>query len=85
MFFGIFVFGPLQSSVVNVCTIQINIRGVRVFDFGPQQFSTCLRVFKCLEVERFSKNRDDIHFYIGFPDYETLIAFWNYIEPTIAV
>ena len=47
MFFGIFVFGPLQSSVVNVCTIQINIRGVRVFDFGPQQFST---VYECLNV-----------------------------------
>ena len=22
------------------------------------------------------------HFYTGFPDYETLIAFWNYIEPS---
>ena len=33
-------------------------------------------------LERFSKNPDDIHFYTGFPDYETLIAFWNYIEPS---
>ena len=33
-------------------------------------------------LERFTKTPDDIHFYTGFPDYETLVAFWNYIEPS---
>ena len=33
-------------------------------------------------LERFSKSPDDIHFYTGFPDYETLLEFWKYIEPS---
>lgn len=32
-------------------------------------------------LERFSGSREDINFYTGFPDYETLIEFWKYIEP----
>lgn len=32
-------------------------------------------------LERFSGSRDDINFYTGFPDYDTLIEFWKYIEP----
>ena len=31
-------------------------------------------------LERFSKSPDDIHFYTGFPEYETLLEFWKYIE-----
>lgn len=32
-------------------------------------------------LERFSGSSEDINFYTGFPDYETLIEFWKYIEP----
>ena len=31
-------------------------------------------------LERFAKSPDDIHFYTGFPDYETVLEFWKYIE-----
>ena len=39
-------------------------------------------MFSPLVLNASQKNPDDIHFYTGFPDYETLIAFWNYIEPS---
>ncbi|CAB4037260.1 Craniofacial development 2, partial [Paramuricea clavata] len=32
-------------------------------------------------LERFSGSNEDINFYTGFPDYQTLIEFWKYIEP----
>lgn len=35
-------------------------------------------------LERFSTSPKDINFYTGFPDYETLVAFWQYIEPNAA-
>ena len=31
-------------------------------------------------MERF-KNSDDIFFYTGFPNYNTLMAFWKYVKP----
>lgn len=35
-------------------------------------------------LERFSSSPEDINFYTGFPDYKTLVAFWQYIEPNAA-
>ena len=32
-------------------------------------------------LKRFSSSPEDINFYTGFPDYKTLVAFWQYIEP----
>ena len=32
-------------------------------------------------LQRFSGSSEDINYYTGFPDYETLIEFWKYIEP----
>ena len=40
-----------------------------IFRFGP---------------ERFSSSTEDINFYTWFPDYETRVAFWYYIEPNTA-
>ena len=35
-------------------------------------------------LERFGSNSVDITFYTGFPNYDTLMAFWQYIEPNAA-
>ena len=35
-------------------------------------------------LERFSSSPADINFYTGFPDYKTLVAFWQYTEPNAA-
>ena len=35
-------------------------------------------------LERFSSSPEDINFYTGFPNYKTLVAFWQYIEPNAA-
>ncbi|KAL9951657.1 hypothetical protein ACROYT_G044369 [Oculina patagonica] len=32
-------------------------------------------------VERFKHSDDDIFFYTGFPNYNTLMAFWEYVKP----
>ena len=40
-------------------------------------------VFK-FGLERFASSSEDINFYTGFPDYDTLIVFWQYIEPNAA-
>lgn len=32
-------------------------------------------------LERFRSNDDDIFFYTGFPNYQALIAFWNFVKP----
>ena len=37
-----------------------------------------------LRLERFSSSPEDKNFYTGFPDYKTLVAFWQYIEPNAA-
>ena len=33
------------------------------------------------DIFRFGSGAEDINFYTGFPDYKTLVAFWQYIEP----
>ena len=35
-------------------------------------------------LERSSSSPEDINFYTGFPEYKTLVAFWQYIEPNAA-
>ena len=35
-------------------------------------------------LERFSSSPEDINFYNGFPDYNTIVAFGHYIEPNAA-
>ena len=35
-------------------------------------------------LERFGSSSVDITFYTGFPNYDTLMAFWQYIEPNAA-
>ena len=32
-------------------------------------------------LERFRSIDDDIFFYTGFPNYQALIAFWNFVKP----
>jgi len=32
-------------------------------------------------IERFKNSDDDIFFYTGFPNYNTLMAFWEYVKP----
>lgn len=32
-------------------------------------------------IERFKSSDDDIFFYTGFPNYDTLMAFWEYVKP----
>lgn len=32
-------------------------------------------------IERFKNSDDDIFFYTGFPNYSTLMAFWEYVKP----
>ena len=46
-----------------------------------QESKTKERIYK-FGLERFSGSSEDIKFYTGFPDYQTLIEFWKYVEPS---
>jgi len=32
-------------------------------------------------IERFKNSDDDTFFYVGFPNYNTLMALWEYVKP----